>query len=420
MEFRIEEVRETVGTVEPADPGALQQTIAALARPRLTGSEGAAEVDAELRDRFRDLGYEVRDLPFEFSAWPGRFGFVALGVLFLAAFAGATASLLLRQPVIALAALLVPPLATYLALRYGGRATLELPWGRQAAANWLVHRRGGSPAYLIMAHRDSKSQPLPTLLRTAALVAAGAGWLALLLLAAGVLIVRAVPVALIWPAATLAGFGALGLALSWAANGSPGAVDNASGLAALLALAERCGDDPDVGFLVTDAEELGLAGARAVARRLPPMLGIVNLDTLDDDGDLLILERYGWPRHRGGAPQVATYLLAAARALEVPVRRRAVPFGVLVDHIPLGDAGLPAVTLARGSARTLMRVHRASDTADMLRGRGAADAVIVLDAALRLMRQSRNEHTRKTPAAAARRSGPESPPVRNRDEPDRT
>ena len=66
-----------------------------------------------------------------------------------------------------------------------------------------------------------------------------------------------------------------------------GAVDNASGVAALLAVAERVarlGLDRDVWFVATSAEEWGLLGAKAFADRPPvPLTSIIagfNLDTI--------------------------------------------------------------------------------------------------------------------------------------------
>jgi hypothetical protein len=66
-----------------------------------------------------------------------------------------------------------------------------------------------------------------------------------------------------------------------------GAVDNASGVAAVIAVAERVAKmrlDRDVWFVATDAEEWGLLGAKAFAERPPLPLGQIvagfNLDTI--------------------------------------------------------------------------------------------------------------------------------------------
>src|SRR5918996_2570327 len=63
----------------------------AIAKPRLTGSRGAANVSRLIRLRFKRLGYDVREDDFTFNPWPGRFAISALGVLYTVAlfFAGA-------------------------------------------------------------------------------------------------------------------------------------------------------------------------------------------------------------------------------------------------------------------------------------------------------------------------------------------
>src|SRR5690606_7722747 len=110
--------------------------------------------------------------------------------------------------------------------------------GRTRSSNWLVHRPGVRPRYVVMAHRDSKSQPLPTLGRITAGALAAGGW-ALMLVLSGLTALDAgwgaTGVAMAAAGAGLAG-GAL-LMLCGVGNLSPGALDNASGLAALLALA---------------------------------------------------------------------------------------------------------------------------------------------------------------------------------------
>ncbi|MBI4544394.1 MAG: M28 family peptidase, partial [Gemmatimonadetes bacterium] len=335
-------------------------------------------------------GYRVDELSFSFSAWPGRFGLPAVGLLYLAGIMAATVLLLGGRGAAALVPLgaLVP--ALLLAAILGRYFIARLPWGRIRTANWLIYRPGSRPRYLVMAHRDSKAQPVSLWVRAAVTLAAALAAAALFLSALLTVIDPAwgrSPVTL--GAAGMGALAALGMLLSWAGNSSPGALDNASGLAALLGLARRERAHGDTGFLITDGEELGLAGARALAGRLPPVFGVLNLDGLDDAGDFAIIERYGWPR-RGLAPHLSAALLEAAASLGLPAARRPLPVGILVDHIPLMDAGTAAVTIMRGSARSLRRVHRPADRAERMSGAGAAAAVALVAAALQLLREQRS------------------------------
>lgn len=395
MQIRIEELREELREEQRARPRAPFDAAAELrsiARPRLTGSAGHAEVTAKLRARFEGLGYVVRDLPFAFSTWPGRYGLTAVGVAHLLGGLGAGIFLLSEAPAGALVVLLLALLAAIAVLAWSGRAVLGLRWGRQPGTNLMITHPDARPLYLLVAHRDSKSQLIPLMLRWPAIVLAALSWIALLVLA---ILGLAAPVhqGLVFGAALVAVLAGTVLTLCWSDDYSPGALDNASGVAALVGVAEREAERGDVAFLLTDAEELGLAGARAVAGKLPPVFGVINVDGLDDRGPFHIMERFGWPP-RGTAPHLALALLGAASALDLPATRRNVPPGIMLDHMPIVKGGTSALTLMRGDRGSMARVHRPSDDVAHLRGDGVAAAVDLVCAALRILRSQEPEVAR--------------------------
>ena len=399
MQSRIDALKETLRT-ESTRPFDAAAELRALARPRLTGSDGAREVEALLRKRFADLGYDVADVPFTFSTWPGRYGLAAVGVVLLITGVLSGVFLLSGHATASLIALVVGFAAIVAAATLGGRATLGLRWGRQDAVNLLVTRAGTRPRYLVMAHRDSKSQPVPLMLRFPAIVVAALSWIALVILSFFAF-VQPAPEAITFAIALLAVLAGTVLALCWASNDSPGALDNASGVAALVGIAAREAEHGDVAFLVTDAEELGLAGARAMAGRVPPVFGVINLDGLDDTGPFYVLERFGWPP-RGTAPHLALALLSAASALDIDATRRDVPPGILLDHMPIVKAGTAALSVMRGQRRSMARVHRPGDDVAHLRGDGVALCVTLVSAALGILREGE-------PGAAPRVAPPPGP-----------
>ena len=357
------------------EPAALLATIRRLARPRLTGSEGAREVETGLQVRFRDLGYDVRKLRFSFSTLPGRYGLPAAGLVLTAVATASGWGLLYGRPGLALSVLSAGLVVAALPLLFLD-AALRLPWGRVETANLLFTR--ATPRWIVMAHRDSKSQGAPTAVRTVALAMALAGWVVLAVTAVAGLAGTGVAAGWVWLGTATMLPAAVVLIFSVTGNASPGALDNATGLAAVLALASRVPDG--VAFLVTDGEELGLAGARAVTGRLPEVAGIINLDGLDDDGAFRIAE--GRAGGRRTAAALATALLETARARGEEAVRRPLPPFVMVDHEPLARAGLPALTVLRGGWRSLLRVHRSADTANRLTGAGAVAAASVVLATL--------------------------------------
>jgi hypothetical protein len=360
-----------------------------IARPRLTGSEGAAEVAAAIRSRFEALGYEVREDVFHFNPWPGRFGLTAVGVLYLVATMAAATLLYRDNPYSAIALLLILLVAVGLIAFFAAPAIDVLPLGRQEGSNLLAQRPGSRPRFIVMAHRDSKSQPVPLAFRGPAIVLGAVMWVTLLL-GAAFHTAQPLPGTLILILTALAALAGITLILCWVDNRSPGALDNASGVVAALGIAAREAHAGDVAFLITDAEELGLAGARAAATRLPPVEGVINLDGLDDEGPFYVFERFGLLRRRGLAPHLAAAILQEADARGEAADRRDLPFGIPVDHIPVVKAGIPALTLMRGTMRSLRRVHRAADSVDRLRGDGVRRAIDLVGGAVeRLREQSR-------------------------------
>lgn len=132
----------------------------------------------------------------------------------------------------------------------------------------------------------------------------------------------------------------------------PGALDNASGAAMALELARlasRAGVKADLAVILTDAEEVGLSGAAALARN-PPFaldgLTVLNLDMLGSVGDLeLELYSNGDPAGLALSQELAEILIRAGFRVKpaYPVYN--------VDHSPLTERGAAAVTLCEYDQR---------------------------------------------------------------------
>ncbi len=360
------------------DATIVREVLSAISVPRLTGTPGWERTTDWLHHRLIALGYTVTRQPFSYSDWPVRLGPPLIGVLTSSGFG--TAWLLLRaaRPLAAVIALVLLQAAIALILVLFPRALLRLRFGRREGINLFAGPP--RPRHLIVAHHDSKSQPVPMALRLLAVAVAIASWLLLATGAALQAVAIASPVAtgLLASAGVAAG---LVLAACTVGNASPGALDNASGVAALIAIASRMKGHDGIAFLVTDAEEAGMAGASAAAGGLAFLSGVINLDGLDDRGPIQLMGPHGTPR-RGGAPRLEAALAAAAHSCGVASRSRAVPRGLMVDHIAFTRAGVPAITVMRGTLRSIVRVHRPSDNLERLRGDGAVLAADIVCRAL--------------------------------------
>jgi Zn-dependent M28 family amino/carboxypeptidase len=149
----------------------------------------------------------------------------------------------------------------------------------------------------------------------------------------------------------------------------PGASDNASGVAAVLALTEELGDALehfDVWVLLTGAQEGGALGMTQWLRREgkslePERTVVVNVDEVGA-GDVRFAAREGLLFGRRGHPQLLQLCrdiaadddAGAFHAGPVTVRTR-------TDALPARARGLPSITI---TSRPAPEHHRASDTAE--------------------------------------------------------
>ena len=227
------------------------------------------------------------------------------------------------------------------------RFPLRGPAGAEGVTLIAVRPRARVSTWLA-AHYDSKGQPLSMALRLV--------WVAAMALAmvgtAGAL-ASGGPI-LPWALAALAflvGF----LVLNQATDGSPGAVDNATGLLTVLAVLDALPADASVGALLLDAEELGLVGARALVRERAHLLRgttVINFDGIDDPGAVTAFV------HRPGPLTSRLVAALGGRAW------RRLP--VVVDGIALAESASQCVTIMKGNWGTTRVVHTSRDTPDRL------------------------------------------------------
>jgi Peptidase family M28 len=256
--------------------------------------------------------------------------------------------------------------------RFTGRSLLHrLARVPLSGVNLIAVRPRARVATWLVAHYDSKGQPLSMAGRLAAAALAAVGVVELLGLGLRALLGGAHPGL---PDGVLVGAGAAAAALL-AVNGvtdrSAGAVDNAAGVVTALATVDALAPAAPVGVIFPDAEEYGLLGARALVRERANLLAdttIVNFDGIDDRGSTIAL------LHRRGAT-----VDRVARALEA---RRARWLPIVVDGLALAGPARECVTVMRGDWGTARVVHTPRDTAARLTLDGARRVARAVAAAL--------------------------------------
>ena len=351
------------------------ERLAAAPRPAGSPAESAArEYCAEV---LRSLDFRVSEEPFGFSALPGRLGTPLCGAAAILMFAAAghlgwRGHALNALAVLGAGGLVVLGAGWWLA-RFG---VLELPWRREHAINLVGERApaGMEPPVWLVAHLDSKSQPLPIAVRAVGVMAALALWAVALVVS--VLQSAGAPLAGYWPLITIVGvLASIPVVASVVGSRSPGALDNASGVATVLLAVEQSPSDRSVGVLLTSGEELGLAGARAWVRARSPSTAI-NVDGVDDSGKIRVIHPTPRPVALMGA------ITLAADELGVDASSGPLPPGLLVDGVALADGGWEVVTLSKGDWRTVTRIHTPADDLASLRGEGVAELATLVQRAL--------------------------------------
>ena len=353
-------------TERPFDPDRAFRLLARLSIPRAVGTAGE-KLAARLVERaFIRSGRSVVRERFPVGRTARRFGtlFALLGTLALITIATIGVP---QWPVasvfcVLLAILLVN--APWIVTRSLADRVRSGVWSENLVS-WPVEEADwgaeGAPARVVfLAHYDSKSQRLPTGVRVALVVAVTIGCVVLALLSG-----------VAWLAPGWIGFGAnlavssvvvfclIALMFNASGNRSPGALDNASGMAVLLELARcwqpRSGEPLDVAFLATGSEEVGLDGARAFLQRhewwlreRPTLL--INLESVGAGNRVWL---------SGNAVAVSMAEQIASR-FAVPTGRFRV-LGAGMDHEPFAAAGLFALSLLGDVVGTSASLHSPRD-----------------------------------------------------------
>lgn len=360
-------------------PGVTERDLLArIAKPRPTGSATLAGVRELCARQLGGLGFTVREAPFEFSAFPGRYGTPVVGALATALVAvaghwGSRGARVFPLVVLLVGATALATFGVWMARRGVSRMSIM----RRRGVN-LEASRSNNVRVWLCAHVDSKSQPIPTIARALGIAVQSAG--------AVVTIVLAVAAALgaqaafgVWVvAAVVTLVGSIPVVLSVVGDRSPGALDNASGVVTVLSAAAALSDEEGVGVLLTDAEELGLAGAQEWAASRAPTI-VLNCDGVDDVGVVTIMHP---PGH---ASTLRDAIARAASTSRVPYRARGMPIGLLTDSVAFARHGSASVTFSRGGWSSLARVHSKRDDLSRLTGRGIPDVAKLMAEAARTL-----------------------------------
>ncbi|MEO5902783.1 MAG: M28 family peptidase [Gemmatimonadaceae bacterium] len=366
---------------------------------RFAGSDAETGARGYCRSLLEERGFSAEEQQFEYSQMPGRWG-PSVAAILAAIIVWLAAHLATKHhaPVLGLAevaaGLPLLGIAGFWLARFG---VLSLRAGRSSATNLVATRSGAesSPLVWIVAHLDSKSQTIPMLVRIGSavgFVVLSAGVAAcVLVLATLAMPIHAnwIDVGLLGRIATILSYiavaAAIPIVLCFVGDRSPGALDNATGVASVILALDKLKERDDFGVLITSAEELGLAGARAFVATHGATGIAINCDTIDDAGNFICMASGAGNRRLDEAiDRAASRLQAETVAVESFARRgtrgrrmlrlRGMIPGILADNVAFTDAGWESFTLSRGNICTLGLVHTSRDVPDRVKGTGIAKA----------------------------------------------
>ena len=353
--------------------------ITQLAFPRLVGSAGETKAQDYIVQKFKALELDVSWEPFSFTKFPAE----VLPRLLSALFVPVVLSVPWfgeRFPIpISVACLLSLSVAMY-CTQWHKRFEGLYDVGRSHRTENIIATNGvkpddNTPAFLFVAHYDSKSQVLPIAVRAAAYGIAIIG-LVILTIVMVVKVGRGVwlPDAIVWSIAGITTFCLLLLQINLTQNHSPGAFDNASGVGVMLevarAVVER-GERKSVTFLAAGAEEYGMCGALRYVQAHTDEYDrentyVINLDGLGVGNGVSVVTRYGIPPVRTTRALISLFR-TSGESLGIQVSERYLPIGVGLDSIPIASRGFETVTLTAGDVGSAaLRIHSKRDRSDLL------------------------------------------------------
>ena len=361
---------------------------ASISRPRLCGTTEERAVCGEVRKALEEAGWTVEEEYFEFrpaaenllvvSLLLTHLGLAAIGIGLWKDVRLAWGGLVY----LAVLAVLLPWL-----IRRTFDATIrdcsasDPPRRRWIRSSNLVARADGpseSPLFVFMAHYDSKSQSLSLgarialfrWARTAAFCYLGAALAKLFLnpelpfeviaVAGGVVLLLSLP-----------------LYLLRTHNKSPGAMDNASGVGAVVEMARIWKSLPAskrarATFLAVSGEEFGMTGSQAWVRRhidalrQEKRLRVLNFDGVGYAGAVWVVPARG---PESGGVSMSDALVAAGKGVGIAVGSFPPSIGLMTDHASFTRERLACATLLTHSWLA-KRLHTAMDAPETLRVEG--------------------------------------------------
>lgn len=395
---------------------------ALAAMRRLAGTPGELEAQAYIRGAGAEVGLEMVDEEFSYSEGALK---VALPATCLAIAAVSLAGSFAFK--YAVAPMAIACGAVLLAMVYFGFKWTSLferfaSSGNRNSVNLVgsVKAREPQGTVLLGAHYDSKSQLMPVVLR-AGLFLIGflcAVLFALALIVLGILAATGADhmgsttgfVVTLIPCALMSA-----LVFNVTSNRSPGALDDASGVAVILEVARELTAHPlegfDVRIVAFGCEEIGLCGSINYLLRHESELRaspfyMLNFDMpFTSSGNIIINTAFEFPPARTSR-KLNDLIRRAGSDMGLTVRGAYLPVGAGADHMPWVKHGFEAACMVSASTS----IHSSRDSIDRVSREGLRRAGELTLAVLRALDQEATSLSKKVAPSPEPSAPPEDEP----------
>ncbi|NHI93535.1 MAG: M28 family peptidase [Candidatus Lokiarchaeota archaeon] len=338
--------------------------VESIAFPRLSGSEGWKKCRQIIKDEFKKYGYEVKTQEFKSTFTFQRILqvlMIPIIALFLIIIIG---YIFIPWMSLILCILILCGVPFITKIGSTGSSIREPPKNYFLGENIFVHLKSKNSKIklVLMAHHDSKSQVLPIFLRVVCFIFLfiGAVCICLFGLIFSILKIFFFLTSPILDILIII-FGCIGsvpailLGFNFVTNISPGALDNGTAVALVMELSRILKNNTfknvDITFLLTDAEELGLLGAKAFIKEFGGKIYDKNISLFLNfeapgaiDSEFELVTSFGIPKQKT-SKKLNEYIRKAATLMNWELKERYWPFGVMADHNPILNAGYQATLM---------------------------------------------------------------------------
>ncbi len=361
--------------------------------PRLTGSSGEHKVKEIIIDFLESIGYTPDVDKFRFSIIPAEVALKVIQILL-----GSSSALALfifnKHPFLSLLISII--IAGTIIFLTGWSLLIEKLYdfkilireSDNILAKSFLH--DGLPDVIFMAHYDSKSQTFSIRFRVLLnIIGIIAVLLSIIFIILCFLLGFQLPAVLVFILAISSLLPYLILIFNFTGNSSPGAVDNASGVAVVLELARILREwkgKANLFFLLTGAEESGLAGAIRFIQKYENNFRkgrtfFINFDGISKEERPVITAKYGLLATRSSR-KLERWFLDIFNKHGITPRTAWLLTGAGLDSIPIALRNFDSITISCGKIHTAKKIHSPFDSKENLSERTLK---LIGDASLELL-----------------------------------